>query len=123
LTSTPQLWSPVIDDGRHVIGTIAISDIARSYRGAILANLRRANAEAGPNGAADVLVSARSSLIGAALKSRVVPRGVLVTSIERAGQILQPEGDSVIKEGDHLLVLGGEQDIEDLERLACSHSG
>ena len=37
LTTTPQMWATIIDDDRRVVGTIALSDIVRSYRRTTLA--------------------------------------------------------------------------------------
>jgi H+/Cl- antiporter ClcA len=120
LTSTPQTWAAVIDDGRRVIGTIAISDIARNYRRTVQASLRRVSELGGPTGISEITVANDSLLVNTALRSTSLPRGVLITAIERERDIIRPTGVTVIKAGDRLMVLGGSDDLAALGRLAQS---
>ena len=122
LTSTPQTWAAVVDDERRVIGTIATSDIVRSYRRTLQASLRRASELGGPSGIFEVIVAANSSIVGASLRSARMPRGVLVTSIERGREVIPPTGDTVIRSGDRIMVLGSSDDLSRLKQLASSTS-
>ncbi len=118
LTSTPQTWAPVIDDERHVVGTIAISDIVRNYRRTMQAALRRESELGGPTGIMEIVVEADSALIERPLRATPIPRGVLITAIERGLDVLRPTGETVINAGDRLMVLGGSEDLATLEDLA-----
>jgi len=118
LTSTPQTWAAVIDDERRVVGTIAITDIVRNYRRTLQANLRRASELGGSTGISEITVENDSSLVDAALRSSSIPRGVLITAIERGRDVIRPTGETIIKAGDRLMVLGGSDDLAVLGRLA-----
>jgi H+/Cl- antiporter ClcA/predicted transcriptional regulator len=120
LTSTPQTWAAVIDDQRRVIGTIAISDIARNYRRTMQEYLRSVAEVGGATGISEILVTKDSALVAVTLGSRSVPRGVLITAIERGRDIIRPTGATVIESGDRLMVLGATKDLDQLSRLASS---
>ena len=118
LTSTPQTWAAVIDDGRRVVGTIAISDIVRNYRRTMQANLRRVSEMSGFTGISEITVATDSPLVDATLRSSAIPRGVLITAIERGRDVIRPTGETIIDSGDRLMVLGGVDDVDALGRLA-----
>jgi uncharacterized protein with PhoU and TrkA domain len=120
LTSTPQTWAAVVDDERRVIGTIAISDLVPSYRRSLQANLRRVSEVSGPTGSLDVVVAGTSPLVGASLRAAGLPRGVLVTAIERGRELIRPTSKTVICGGDRLMVLGATDDLKRLEQLAAA---
>jgi H+/Cl- antiporter ClcA len=118
LTSTPQTWAAIIDDQRRVIGTIAISDIARNYRRTMQEYLRSVAEMGGATGISEITVTKDSPLVDVTLGSMAVPRGVLITAIERGRDIIRPTGATVIESGDHLMVLGATDDLNQLGRLA-----
>jgi H+/Cl- antiporter ClcA len=118
LTSTPQTWAAVIDDDRRVVGTIAISDIVRNYRRTMQANLRRVSELGGYSGISEISVASDSSLADVALRSGSIPRGVLITAIERGRDTIRPTGETIIKSGDRLIVLGNSDDLDVLRQLA-----
>ena len=45
---------------------------------------------------------------------------VLITAIERGRDVIRPTGETVIKSGDRLMVLGGSEDLDVLGQLASS---
>jgi Trk K+ transport system NAD-binding subunit len=47
---------------------------------------------------------------------------VLVTSIERGREVIPPTGDTVIRSGDRIMVLGSSDDLSRLKQLASSTS-
>jgi H+/Cl- antiporter ClcA/K+/H+ antiporter YhaU regulatory subunit KhtT len=120
LTSTPQTWAAVINDERRVVGTIAITDIVRNYRRTMQANLRRAAEMGGSTGISEFTVARDSPLVDVRLRSTSIPRGVLITAIERGRDVIRPTGETVIKSGDRLMVLGGSEELDALGRLASS---
>jgi CIC family chloride channel protein len=120
LTSTPQTWAAVIDDERRVVGTIAISDIVRNYRRTMQANLRHVSELGGSTGILEIVIEHESPLVDLPLRSTSIPRGVLITAIERGRDVIRPSGETVIKSGDRLMVLGGSDDLGVLAQLASS---
>ena len=122
LTSTPQTWAAVVNDDRQVVGTIAISDIVRNYRRTMQANLRRISEAAGSTGFHEIVVADNSPLVNLPLRSTSVPRGALITAVERGLDVIRPTGDTVIKSGDRLMALGGSNDLDELSKLASAAS-
>ena len=118
LTSTPQTWATVIDEERRVLGTISLSDIVRNYQKTARTYLRRLTDVGGATGVVDVVVEDRSSILGLALRSPLIPRGVLVTSIDRGRTVIRPNGDTVLQPGDRLTVLGSTSDVARIEHLS-----
>jgi Trk K+ transport system NAD-binding subunit len=46
------------------------------------------------------------------------PRGAIVTSIARAGDVVLPTGDTVLLAGDRLSVLGGREGMDEIGRVS-----
>ncbi len=123
LTATPQTWAAVIDDERHVVGTIAISDIVRGYRRALQSTLREATELNGDQESLYVEVNKRSTMVALPLRNAGLPRGILITLIERKLEFIQPTGDVVIQAGDRLTALGSKADLRSLKELASGEPG
>jgi chloride channel protein, CIC family len=123
LTSTPQTWVAIVDEERRVIGTIATSDIVRSYRRTLQASLRRISELGGASGISEVVVAENSSIVGTSLRSARMPRGVLVTAIERGREVIPPTGDTIIRAADRMMVLGAPDDLSRLSQLASGKTG
>ncbi len=120
LTATPQTWMAVVDDERRVIGTIATSDLVGSYRRGLQSSLRRVSEISDSAGMLDVVVADDSPIVGRTLREPVIPKGVLITAIERGRDVVRPTGDTVVHGGDRLMVLGTSADLSRLERLATA---
>jgi H+/Cl- antiporter ClcA len=106
LTNAPQRWVPVLDDDRAVIGTIATSDIVRSYRIGLLASLQRLDQAGDAADTHDVELASGSPLVGCTLRGAGLPEGVIVTSIQRRRDLVIPVGDTVLQAGDCLVLIG-----------------
>jgi H+/Cl- antiporter ClcA/CBS domain-containing protein len=119
LTSTPQTWVAVVDDERRVIGTIATSDLIASYRRSLQTSLRRVSEVSESSGMLDVVVAENSPIVGASLRAAAIPKGVLITAIERGREVIRPTGDTVMCSGDRLMVLGTSEDLTRLQQLAA----
>jgi hypothetical protein len=120
LTSTPQTWAAVIDDDRHVVGTVAISDIVLNYRRTMQANLRRLTELGDVTGTSEVVVASRAAIDEVALRDAGIPRGLLITAIERGRDVIRPNGSTIIRAGDRLMALGATPDLNVLSRLASA---
>ncbi|MGA2970078.1 MAG: TrkA C-terminal domain-containing protein [Acidimicrobiales bacterium] len=84
------------------------------------ANLRRASELGGSTGILEITVANDSPLVNMPLRSTSIPRGVLITAIERGRDVIRPTGETVIKSGDRLMVLGGANELDVLGQLASS---
>ena len=93
-------WVPVLDDDRHVVATLSVSDLVQAYRRELLASAERVSALGASAGAYEVSVTKGSTLAGLPLRSAGFPEGTLVTSIARDGHVLAPTGDVVLEPGD-----------------------
>ncbi|MGO8721412.1 MAG: TrkA C-terminal domain-containing protein [Acidimicrobiales bacterium] len=120
LTTTPQTWMAVVDDERRVIGTIATTDLIASYRRSLQTSLRRVSEVSESSGMLDVVVADGAPIVGASLREAALPRGVLITAIERGREVIRPAGDTIICSGDRLMVLGTADDLARLEHLAAA---
>ena len=106
IASAHMSWVPVLDDDRHVVATLSISDLVQAYRRELLASAERVGTLGASAGAFEVTVTADSTLAGQPLRLAGLPEGTLVTSIARKGRVLAPTGDVVLEPGDRLRVLG-----------------
>ncbi len=112
IVSAHMSWVPVLDDDRHVVATLSISDVVRAYRRELLASAERVGALGTSAGAFEVTITQDSTLAGRPLRMAGLPEGTLVTSIARNGRVLVPTGDVILEPGDQLWVLG--KDLADV---------
>jgi CIC family chloride channel protein len=118
LTTTAQTWMPVTNQDRQVVGTLAMSDMVRSYRRELQTSLRKVAELTGASGIYEARVEEGSVLSGLALRDADVPAGVIVTAIERGRTVVLPEGGTVLQPGDRLMLLGSPEKTAALGRLA-----
>ena len=119
LATAPQRWVPVVDTERNVVGTVATSDVVRGYRLGLLASLKNLNAEGDPSATDRVRIESRSPLIGQTLRQSRMPISIIVTAILRKQDLVVPNGSTVLKAGDELVVIGRSADVDEL----CSIAG
>lgn len=110
----------MIDDHRHVVDIVSISDIVRNYRRTLQSNLHRMSELGGTTGISEILVEENSIIVGKRLRDSAAPRGVPITAIERGRDIIRPNGDTTVSPGDHLMALGSTEDLELLHGLAAA---
>lgn len=106
IVSAHMSWVPVLDNDRHVVATLSISDVVQAYRRELLASAERVGALGVSAGAFEITVTRDSTLAGRPLRMAGLPEGTLVTSIARNGRVLTPTGDVVLEPGDQLRLLG-----------------
>ena len=112
LMEAPLSWVPVLDDDRRVVGTLSLSDLMRAYRRELLASVARVS-DLGPESAGfELKVTTGSPAAGRMLRAIGLPKGVIVTSIVRGGEVVLPSGDTVILAGDRLSLLGEGKGME-----------
>ena len=68
----------------------------------------------------EVVATPGMRMVGDTLKNLKLPKGVLVASIYRQGEVIIPNGDAKIKNGDRVIIFSLLSDIADLEKLMKS---
>jgi H+/Cl- antiporter ClcA/CBS domain-containing protein len=119
LNEGSQGWVSVLDGDRRVVGTLSTSDLVRAYRRELQASFARLTNLGAGTSAYEVTIPDDSPVVGMRLRSARLPRGVLVTSIAREGDVIQPTGDTVLLGGDRLSILGAKEGIEDLGAVSA----
>ncbi len=122
LTSASQHWIAVINSDRSVIGTIAMSDVVRGYRLGLQASLRQLDGANDAAGTHDIEIESCSSLVNTPLRHADLPDAIIVTAIQRGRELVVPIGDTVLQEGDRLVVIGGSKDTDTLKAIASGSS-
>ena len=111
-------WVPVLDGERHVVGTVATSDLVRGYRLGLLASLQQVTVAAGNDSTDRVTVAAGSALVGRPLRRSDLPVGIIVTTIQRRRDLVVPDGDTVLEAGDELVLIGLPSDLAEARDIA-----
>ena len=65
----------------------------------------------------EVVATPGMMMVGDTLKNLKLPKGVLVASIYRQGEVIIPDGNARIKDGDRVIMFSLLSDIADLEKL------
>lgn len=117
LVTSQRSWVPVIDAERKIRGTVSFSDMVRAYQIGLAHTLRRAQSLGTATGILEVVVEERSPLDGRALREGLLPRGVLLTALERGHDLVSPSGGLVFQAHDRLMALGSTEALASLQRL------
>ncbi|HLI44427.1 MAG TPA: TrkA C-terminal domain-containing protein, partial [Acidimicrobiales bacterium] len=135
LTASRRSWVPVVDAERRVVGTLGISDVVRAYRRELQATLSRIGAaselpaparpgreshggRAAGTGSYEVVVEEGSSLDGRRIREAGLPPGAIITTVERAGTVVLPDGRTELKAGDRLALFATAEAATTLGELA-----
>ena len=118
MTSSTQHWVSVLDANRKVIGTIATSDVVRGYRLGLLASLQGLNVDGDTGGSDWVLIEPGSQLVGRPLREARLPISIIVTTVQRHGDLVVPDGGTVLESGDVLVLIGRPSDIDAIRTIA-----
>jgi trk system potassium uptake protein TrkA len=118
LTEASLSWVPVLDGDRRVVGTLSLSDLMRAYRRELLASVARLSDLVPGSAGLEVKIAADSPVAGKTLRAAGLPKGVIVTSITRGGEVVLPSGDTVIMVGDRLSLLGDRRGVEGIGEVA-----
>jgi H+/Cl- antiporter ClcA/CBS domain-containing protein len=112
LMDAPQRWVPVLDDDRHVIGTLSLSDLVRGYQSGLLTSLRRVSDIDAIAGTFEVEIRSGSRLADKTVEEANLPVGTVITSIQRGGRLVVPSGATVLRSGDQLMLISRPDDAE-----------
>jgi Trk K+ transport system NAD-binding subunit len=76
------------------------------------------NAEGDASGTDRVRIESRSPLIGQTLRQSRLPISIIVTTILRKRDLVVPNGSTVLKAGDELVLIGRSSDVDELRTIA-----
>ena len=105
-------WVPVLDDDRHVVGTLSLSDLVRVYQSGLLTSLRRVSDVGAVAGTFEVEIRSGSRLADISVEEANLPASTVITSIQRSGRLLVPSGATVLRSGDQLMLISRPDDAE-----------
>ncbi len=108
LAASGDHWVCVVEAARRVVGTLAVPDLVTAHRRALTTGLRRIGelGRSEARGPFEIVVAPGSRLGGVALHDGALPRGLVVTTLERAGEAVAPGGSTILVAGDRLTVVG-----------------
>ena len=61
-------------------------------------------------------------IAGKPLRGAHIPRGLLITTIERGRAVIPPTGDTTVRAGDRIMALGSPHDLDQLRKAANGHA-
>ena len=105
LVSAGVVWIPVTNRQRRMVGVIGMSEVITAYREALRRNLERLSQASQATALITATVDASSPAVNEKLADVDWPPRSVVMSIERGGNLLFPEADTVIAAGDVVSVV------------------
>ena len=110
--------------GRRFLGMVRRSDVVQAYQRAIVRSLsdqqhresRRLRDLAGVR-FVEYIVDPDSEAAGKAVREIVWPKRTVLTSIRRAGEVIMPNGDTVLEPGDEVVVLTALETTGEVRRV------
>ena len=105
LVSANVSWLPVLDERRHLIGILAMTDVIRGYRTALRRNLRMLSSVPRGTTLVQECVADESPFSGRTIADAPWPKGAVAVSVERGSQLIFPEPDTTLAPGDILSIV------------------
>jgi CIC family chloride channel protein len=123
---------PVVDthDHQQLVGLIRRSDLVTAYRRAVTrslvsqqrSELRRLRDLAGTN-FIEVRVTADSAAAGRPVRTVAWPRHTLLTSVHRRGDLIMPDGATVLQAGDRVSAIVHDDHVQQVRQLLTGSVG
>jgi chloride channel protein, CIC family len=123
LTSRRVGWAPVVDEGRHLVGVLSVTDIVRAYRETLAKTSRRMRGVVEGTVMLEVKAEPSARLVGVPLRDAHLPPESLVVSIRRQGELIFPRGSAVIEPGDVVTFLVSPSGEERLRQYLAEQVG
>jgi CIC family chloride channel protein len=114
-------WVSVLNPHREVVGILSTSDLVRGYRAGLQANLRQVSSVARGTVFIDDRIGAGAPLDGRSLSQVGLPPGTIVMFLQRGGEPLLPNPETVFREGDQVGILAHQSQANTLRRLLGSN--
>jgi H+/Cl- antiporter ClcA/CBS domain-containing protein len=113
-------WVPVLDDRRHVVGILGTADLIRGYRLSLRSTLRRLHRSGRSTALVELRVEPGSPAAGHPVRDLTLPAGATLMSVHQGSELVFPDGDTVLREGQVVTALVREGDQPLLERLVAA---
>ena len=98
-------WVPVLDADRHVVGTVDTADLVDAYRRSLSSSLKGLGSVFPGSILVEEEIHPMAAVIGRTIVDAAWPAGTVVVAIQRGDQLLLPEPDTTVAEGDVLSML------------------
>jgi CIC family chloride channel protein len=117
---------PVVaaEDHSELVGLVRRADVVKAYQRALTRSLgvqqRRASSRLrnlSGTQFVELVVDARAAAAGARVRDVSWPPRTILTSVRRASEIIMPDGDTVLRAGDEVVLLTADRATTDLRRL------
>jgi trk system potassium uptake protein TrkA len=59
-----------------------------------------------------VIISEKSNVVNKLLKEILLPKEALVSAVKREEEVIIPDGNTLLKAGDQVIVIGKKDDVE-----------
>jgi chloride channel protein, CIC family len=123
---------PVVDEQDHgrLVGLVRRSDLVKAYQRAVSRSLgsqqRQATSRLRDLVGADfmeLVVDSRAPVAGLAVRDVDWPPRTVLTSVRRSGELIMPNGSTVLAPGDEVVVLADRAHTHQLEHLLTGRGG
>jgi CIC family chloride channel protein len=98
-------WVPVLDADRRVVGTVDTADVVGVYRRSLSSSLKGLGSVFPGSILVEAAVHPTAAVIGRTIADAPWPAGTVVVAIQRGDQLLFPEPDTAVADGDVLSML------------------
>jgi CIC family chloride channel protein len=122
---------PVVAEEDHgrLVGLVRRADVVKAYQRAVTRSLAVQQREAssrlrdlGGTQFVELVIDGDSAVVGCRIRDVQWPPRTLVTSIRRAGDVVMPRGDTVLRPGDELVVLAGRDSVASLQPMVAARA-
>ncbi len=110
-------WAPVVAEGGHLAGVLSVRDAIAAYRSALSGNVQQMRVLRADGVILEADIQADSTIAGRTVSEVAWPEKTVVVAVERAGTLLVPRGDLVLRPRDHLSIFGTADSTMDLRAL------
>ena len=110
-------WAPVVAQGGHLAGVLSVRDAIAAYRSALSGNVQQMRGLRADGVILEADVQPGSAIAGKTVSEVTWPPNTVLVAVERAGGLLVPRGDLVLRPTDHLSIFGARDSTIELQRL------
>ncbi len=117
LADNRRSWAPVVTDGGRLAGVLSVRDAIGAYRSALSGNVQQMRGLRADGVILEADVRPDSAVAGKAVSEVAWPPKTVLVAVDRAGTLLVPRGDLVLRPADHVSIFGTGESAPELQRL------